>query len=293
MNQHALVFAADSATTVTMWINGERRTRYFKGANKLFQLSAVHPVGLMINGSASLQYVPWELIVKEFRKSLGGDSCRKLAEYAPRFFEFIRNHRGLFSGAARRSAFLDLVDQATSVQMASMFALDAIKNADKSDLTKFQELLLSLLQGRLEELRRTRPSEPITVENVESAVSAHLDVCASETVKRNPALFGTLDAACAPLVAEVAIRALMLEYQRFLSESGVVIGGYGNDDFFPAFEVYDCFGFLDQHFIALRHDSSTAVTAELTAAIEPFATVGMINTFRMGVAWWRRCPFQT
>jgi hypothetical protein len=53
MNQHALVFAADSATTVTHWIKGEKEIRYFKGANKLFQLSNLHPVGMMIFGSAS------------------------------------------------------------------------------------------------------------------------------------------------------------------------------------------------------------------------------------------------
>jgi len=39
MNQHALVFAADSATTVTHWLKDKAEKRYFKGANKLFQLS--------------------------------------------------------------------------------------------------------------------------------------------------------------------------------------------------------------------------------------------------------------
>jgi hypothetical protein len=58
MNQRALVFAADSAATVSYYSpTGKRMTRYFKGANKLFQLSAAHPVGLMINGSASLHGV--------------------------------------------------------------------------------------------------------------------------------------------------------------------------------------------------------------------------------------------
>jgi hypothetical protein len=39
MNRNALVLAADSATTVTAWVGGEKETRYYKGANKLFQLS--------------------------------------------------------------------------------------------------------------------------------------------------------------------------------------------------------------------------------------------------------------
>ena len=67
MNEHVIVLAADSAVTVPMWIDGQRKNRYFRGANKLFQLSRTHPVGLMIHGAASVQGVPWELLIKDFR----------------------------------------------------------------------------------------------------------------------------------------------------------------------------------------------------------------------------------
>src|ERR1700747_3476580 len=86
MNQHALVLAADNALTVTTWPEGERETRYFKGTNKLFQLSARHPVGLMIYGSASLHAVPWELLIKDFRNYIGTESCAQLEGYSSRFF---------------------------------------------------------------------------------------------------------------------------------------------------------------------------------------------------------------
>ena len=48
MNRLAVVLAADSATTVTQWTERGPEERYFKGANKIFQLSDHHPVGLMI-----------------------------------------------------------------------------------------------------------------------------------------------------------------------------------------------------------------------------------------------------
>ena len=48
MNRHAAVLAADSASTVTRWVDGTLETRYFKGANKIFQLSHHQPVGVMI-----------------------------------------------------------------------------------------------------------------------------------------------------------------------------------------------------------------------------------------------------
>jgi hypothetical protein len=47
LNRRAVALAADSATTVSYWRGGERKERYVKGTNKLFNLSAHHPVGLM------------------------------------------------------------------------------------------------------------------------------------------------------------------------------------------------------------------------------------------------------
>jgi|SRR5215813_6676404 len=35
MNRHAIALAADSATTVTQWVEGRPQHRYFKGANKI------------------------------------------------------------------------------------------------------------------------------------------------------------------------------------------------------------------------------------------------------------------
>jgi hypothetical protein len=96
MNQHALVLAADSATTVRFWNKGKREVRYFKGANKLFQLSNHHPVGLMIYGTATLHEIPWELIVKEFRDSIGADSSDKLPGYTQKFCDFVKSHTGMF-----------------------------------------------------------------------------------------------------------------------------------------------------------------------------------------------------
>ncbi|TYO67375.1 hypothetical protein FXV83_07190 [Bradyrhizobium hipponense] len=52
MNRLAAVLAADSAATVSQWTGEKVESRYFKGSNKIFQLSDHHPVGLMIFDSA-------------------------------------------------------------------------------------------------------------------------------------------------------------------------------------------------------------------------------------------------
>lgn len=99
MNLNAVALAADSAMTVRQWVNGERQTRYFKGSNKIFQISDHHPVGLMVYGAAGLQQVPWELMIKEFRAHLKSTSYQSLKGYAEALFDYIRQHPVFFPGS--------------------------------------------------------------------------------------------------------------------------------------------------------------------------------------------------
>ena len=107
MNMHAVALAADSATTVTQLIEGKWEKRYFKGANKIFQLSDYHPVGLMIFGTANLQKVPWEILVKDFRKQLDNKSFNNVSDYATAFFDFITGHDQLFPIHYQEKIFIE------------------------------------------------------------------------------------------------------------------------------------------------------------------------------------------
>lgn len=89
LNKSAIALAADSATTVTYWEKDKPKTRYFKGANKVFNLSRSHPVGVMTFAAANLNGVPWEIIIKSYRSHLKANSHDQLAEYATDFFNFI------------------------------------------------------------------------------------------------------------------------------------------------------------------------------------------------------------
>ena len=70
-------------------------------------MSDNHPIGLMVFGGASLQGIPWEVIVKEFRKSLGRTSFPQLSGYADGFFNFIEGHIKLFPESYRDRITID------------------------------------------------------------------------------------------------------------------------------------------------------------------------------------------
>jgi hypothetical protein len=103
MNRLAVVLAADSATTVKYWNGNAEEVRYFKGANKIFQLSDHHPVGIMIYNSVDALRVPWEVAIKEFRRELGSKSFNSIAGYADEFLSFVNGKSATIPGRRPKS----------------------------------------------------------------------------------------------------------------------------------------------------------------------------------------------
>ncbi|MBV1928848.1 MAG: hypothetical protein KUG81_04985, partial [Gammaproteobacteria bacterium] len=104
MNGRAVAMAADSAVTLS---NGEdQNLQTYFSANKLFSLSYQHPVGIMLYQGASVHSVPWETIIKVYRKELGDTVFDHLHQYADDFISFLRReHKVLVSEALQQTDF--------------------------------------------------------------------------------------------------------------------------------------------------------------------------------------------
>ena len=62
------------------------------------------PVGIMVYGSASFMTVPWETIIKVYRKELDKKSFDKLVDSANDFFRFLALNNSLFSESVKENA---------------------------------------------------------------------------------------------------------------------------------------------------------------------------------------------
>src|SRR5262245_6055734 len=91
MNRIGVALASDSAATVN--VGGGRAKVYH--ADKLFMLSNHHPVGVMVYNNSLLLGVPWETILKQFRKELGTQSFPTLVEYGERLLEYLNKANNL------------------------------------------------------------------------------------------------------------------------------------------------------------------------------------------------------
>jgi len=85
LNQNGVALAADSAVTI---VAGDD-IKIFNSIHKLFRLSKRHPVGVMIYGTASLLGVPWEIIIKLYRKQLDNTKFDNLFEYGYNFLKYL------------------------------------------------------------------------------------------------------------------------------------------------------------------------------------------------------------
>ena len=92
MNKSAIALAADSAVT----IQTEGKQKIYNSVNKLFALSTVRPVGIMVFGLDHLMGIPWESVIKEYREQLGDKSFPALTDYTNHFFRYLGRRDPLF-----------------------------------------------------------------------------------------------------------------------------------------------------------------------------------------------------
>src|SRR5947207_10516209 len=106
MNSLGVALATDSATTVTVG----RDNKVYNSADKLFMLSKRHPVGVMVYNNASLLGIPWETLLKMFRRRLGPDEFGALGEYGHKLIEFLDGNDHLFPEQIQYQFYLRAVE---------------------------------------------------------------------------------------------------------------------------------------------------------------------------------------
>jgi len=83
LNKSAVALAADSTVTIGS------ETKTYNTVNKLFTLSKLHPVGVMVYGDADFMDVPWESLIKQYRKHLGEAAFDYVRDYAFNFLHWL------------------------------------------------------------------------------------------------------------------------------------------------------------------------------------------------------------
>src|SRR5262245_26762664 len=235
LNKTAIALAADSAVTVTYWDGNEPKTRFFKGANKIFNISGNHPVGMMTYATASLQGVPWEIVAKSYRAYLEGRSHDQLSQYATDFFDFAASNALMFPREIQDKQFKLQADRSATLIVRSLINNNAYKA--EPDAGKKEQLLrdgLNVIESQL-------ATEAFIANAVQADVDGAMARFAGEIAnefKADRYFQRYVPADCIDQLARLGVIGVFKPRFSGLDASGIVFAGYGNKDLFPRLEVY-------------------------------------------------------
>lgn len=275
MNRLAVVLAADSATTVTQSTDEGQQERYFKGANKIFQLSNSQPVGIMIFDSADILNVPWEVVIKCFRRELGNKSFNTLAGYAQEFFRFLSTNVNLFPEQVQRE---QLAFATRRVALRTLVLGKEEEDLPEPERTAAVEREMSAL--------RTQVSEGNFPPEISNDFADECIVKLQDAVRSDLEQFREhlpwMPADLAEMIG-LAVRLVLQNLDAHLGATGLVFAGYGDHAVFPEMIEYTSSGLVVGSHIA-REVGRAEVDHSRPAFMRAFAQTSMSDTFTLGLS---------
>jgi hypothetical protein len=276
LNCSGVALAADSAVTV-----GSQKI--YNSAIKLFALSKVSPVAVMVYGNAALSRIPWEVVIKEYRRNLKGRRFAALEGYALDFQRFISESPLLFDQGTEQAW---LTERTHSILLGIFKAATeaceiALENKKGEGLTvddvnrTFEEVVQEQLEAVLSWDDLKPPRAVLT--RVNSSI---------KTLVANigPEIYGDLYTRVKTRLTKIVQQAFRRAYFPHPS-SGVVIAGYGESEIFPSIRTLEFDGAVAGF---SRHKLDLSRTQSISAGTNPavilaFAQEDMVATFMEGI----------
>lgn len=155
LNKNGVVLAADSAVTLSNGIN----SKVFNSARKLFTLSSVHSVGIMIYGDASFMGVPWDVIISEYKRSIGNQVLSNTAEYINSLIDFLLGFEPIQSSDALVNYIIRQTQKYLEIihQNAQEIADTRSSNGETISLENFMRILWEFIDEYSKEIAQLVP----------------------------------------------------------------------------------------------------------------------------------------
>jgi len=275
MNKRGVALAADSAVTL-----GDGQKVYHT-AEKLFQLSSSAPVGIMTYGAAEIMDVPWETVIKLYAQKLGERRFDRLEQYAQDFLRFIEGAESLFSEAAQRQSFRQLVGSYWNDRYLVPLK-KRLEAGDKSTRKRAHEILTELIGRDHEaEWKNSAPLEEMGDGYGDRVVNEYgpvLDELEGE-------MFGAFKPSREIREGLRATARYMYALDGFNADasSGVVIAGIGETEAFPVVMCYQVGTVAAGRLRFTRFDESR-VGHETDGVVIPLAQRHVIDMFYGGIS---------
>ena len=280
MNKEAIAIASDSAVT----LREEKGQKIFTSANKIFALSKLHPVGVMVYGSAIFMGVPWETIIKIYRSKLGETKFDTLKEYACDFIDFLSKENQLFPESMqemylRGNVYGYLYHISTDIKKDVKAIISAKNGITEKEIKNIAAKVIKRHYDiwRKSELPPTIPKNHIR--GLKDKYGTIIDKAKIEVFEKLP-----INKILSNQLTEIAVNLFVKFPEHVISSSvsGVVIAGFGTKDIFPSLQSFEIEGMANNH-LKYKKDRYREITFQRNASIVPFAQQEMVFSFMEGV----------
>lgn len=277
MNKHAVALAADSAVTIT----SQRGNKIYNAANKLFALSKWEPVGIMVYGNAEFMGVPWETIIKIYRRQLGERSFNHLDEYYRHFLEFLNASDSLFGELIQQNYVRDTALRSYRLVRDDIRdRVDAITKAgqelDDNAVGVLQSGVILEHLSNVSNAKFSRGMDKAHEDSLRALYAAIIDEALKAVFEKLPLSEGD-DAALRDLII------FSLTRDKWPSNTaGIVVAGFGADEHFPALRSTIVQARIGGR-LKYGDDSMVTITPSNGAAVVPFAQTDAVELFIEGI----------
>lgn len=278
MNKSGIALAADSAVS----IETETGTKVYY-SNKLFMLSKYHPVGIMVYGNADIMGVPWESIVKSYRRDLRDKSFKLLEDYGTDFLAYLDKNQALFpSEEQEKNVFLRVFNYYSEI--ADMIVRTVEQEAHKGlrvTKTKITKIVNETIRRTLD-FYVSLPRVPALPNNFERQFVRKYAFYIQEAIK-DAFLKLPLSTANRKQLRRIAVGLFVKDTTDFTENSGVVIAGFGDSELYPSLVSYQVECVVHDR---LKYTEYTKgqTTHQTDAVVVPFAQREMVISFMEGIS---------
>ena len=275
LNKNAIAIAADSAVT----IKRQGTEKISNTANKLFRLSKKAPIGILVYQNSSINSIPWELLIKDFRSKSISVIKSDIYDYMGDFINHISNT--LINDSLGENTYINriVVEVYSAVSQKiqegiterARFTSELLSKDDLLDISRKVLAELDVFVSGLtdyEGISEQWMSETRT--KFEHQISSVLF-----------SLSSTIDASLLPQIHDICAKALFKSIDSD-DYSGIVIFGYGSEDFYPGYSSIKAYGILNKQLL-YSIDKKAKITNNIGSIIVPLAQRDVVDTFITGV----------
>ena len=290
MNRGGVALAADSA--VSYQVGDSLGVR--NSAVKLFMLSKHRPVGVMIYGNSSLFGIPWETILKEFRKELARTHYPTLGEYGEDLIDFLRKTAAQFSEAIQDQYFLTALEgEYRRIEQTAREELADTRIFNIDDLSQTTDI--AFVEGKIREAVEMWSEQCeacyFELDEVEKEGMPHS--LASEITGRNSGEISELidqvffnweiEEKFKRLLREIAPNIILKDHFPVELFSGLVIVGFGEQEYFPSVQHIEIGGVFGDK-LKVRPRTLYQISERTPSRVLCFGDTEMVYSFLDGIS---------